>query len=450
MLDRMEFDIFISHASEDKDEIARPLAQQLTARGFNVWLDEMEICVGDSLRRSIDSGLANSRFGVVVLSPSFFQKEWANKELDGLVAREDGSATVILPIWHKVCRDDIAKFSPPLADKLAALTSKGLPHVVDQVVRAVASRKKLNLGSERVESPPVDESEGGYSIDTLIIQAIDRVAELAEHGAEPVTGVRTGFLDLDRITTGLQPGTLSFLAGRPTTGKTTFALEVVRHVTTVEGLPVVLFAPATSARLTADRLICLTGDISHAGMRTGGLSDEEWGRLSEAADRLGRASMVIYDSPTMTVADVRREVGKKARFFGALGAVVVDSLQQLTGNLEEDSVAVCRELRKLAREYNCPVLLTSHLPRTVEARADKRPYMGDLKALGEIEPHVDVVLFLYRDSIYNLSSLEPRVVEVIVAKNRESGQVATVKLAFGNLAGKLGNLSPSNRSNGRL
>lgn len=441
-LDRMKYDIFISHASEDKDEIARPLAQHLIGRGFRVWLDEMELCIGDSLRRRIDEGLANSSFGVVVLSPSFFRKEWPNKELDGLVAREDGKATVILPIWHNVCRDDIVEFSPPLADKLAAPTSKGLHHVVDQVVKAVTSRKRANAGNVPAEQRLPVESEKGHSIDDLILQVIDRVSELAEHGAEPVTGVRTGFIDLDGITAGLQPGTLNLLAGRPETGKTTFALEVAQHVATVEGLPVVVFAPATSARQTADRLLCLTGNISQARLRIAALSDDEWGRLPEAVDRLGRSALFVYDSPDTTIAEVKVEVGKRARLSGALGAVVVDSLQELMGGVADDSAAICRELKKLAREYNCPILLTSHLTRTVETRADKRPYLSDLKEVGEIDPYTDVVLFLYRDSLYSWTSLEPDVVEVIVAKQRESGVVATVKLALSKDAGRLVNLAP--------
>ena len=133
----MDYDIFISHASEDKAEIARPLADHLKRLGLRVWLDEFELTLGDSLRRSIDHGLAGSRFGVVILSPAFFRKEWPNKELDGLVSREDGSEKVILPVWHRVSRDDIVTFSPILADKIAVSTSHGLEHVGSQILHAV-------------------------------------------------------------------------------------------------------------------------------------------------------------------------------------------------------------------------------------------------------------------------------------------------------------------------
>ncbi|GAB6139966.1 hypothetical protein JCM14076_06950 [Methylosoma difficile] len=133
----MNYDIFVSHASEDKDEIARPLALLLQKYGILVWLDDFELTLGDSLRRSIDYGLSQSHFGVVILSHAFFAKEWPQKELDALVAREDGQGKVILPIWHNLGKNDIIKYSPLLADKLAASTSKGLPNVADKIIRAI-------------------------------------------------------------------------------------------------------------------------------------------------------------------------------------------------------------------------------------------------------------------------------------------------------------------------
>ncbi|MBI2806636.1 MAG: toll/interleukin-1 receptor domain-containing protein [Planctomycetes bacterium] len=133
----MVWDIFISHASEDKDAVARPLADTLIQHGLNVWYDEYTLTLGDSLRRSIDKGLAGSRYGLVILSPHFFEKEWTQKELDGLVAREDGSEKRILPVWHNVNRKDVVSFSPPLADKLGVSTTKGLDHVVREIIRVL-------------------------------------------------------------------------------------------------------------------------------------------------------------------------------------------------------------------------------------------------------------------------------------------------------------------------
>jgi hypothetical protein len=140
----MLYDVFISHASEDKATFARPLAERLTSLGLKVWLDEFELTIGDSLRRSIDRGLESSRFGVVILSHDFFRKEWPNKELDGLVAREDGKSKVILPVWHGVTREDVGKFSPTLADKLAANSAAGVAAVAEVLHKAIARSSAIN------------------------------------------------------------------------------------------------------------------------------------------------------------------------------------------------------------------------------------------------------------------------------------------------------------------
>ena len=134
----MKYDVFISHAGEDKVEVARPLAAELEIAGLVVWLDECQLTIGDSLRRSIDIGLSESRFGVVVLSPAFFSKEWPNKELDGLVARENSSAKVILPVWHNINASEIARFSPLLAGKVAVSTGRGIENVAREIMRAVS------------------------------------------------------------------------------------------------------------------------------------------------------------------------------------------------------------------------------------------------------------------------------------------------------------------------
>lgn len=432
----MNYDVFISHASEDKDAVARPLAELLQSRGLRVWLDEMELKLGDSLRRSIDRGLANSRYGLVILSPHFLSKEWPQKELDGLVAREDGSQKVILPVWHNVCRADIVSYSAPLADKLAAPTSKGLTYVVDAVVRAVETPNP----SQADASAPERKGKG-FGIDHLMVDLIERLSELAEHGSIEVTGVRTGFLDLDRLTAGLQPGTLTLVAGRPLTGKTAFAFEVAQHVGTVEGLPVVLFAPSTSARQTAERLVCSMGRIAPSRLRTARMADEDWVNLTDAVERLGRAPIYICDEPSTSVFDLQFEAQRRAKLWGAVGAVVVDSLQHLVDNECDDSGEVCRQLKKLAREMNCPVLVTSNLTRVVETRIDKRPMLSDLDEVGDVGLHADVVLFMYRDAAYNPSTPKPEVVEAIVAKQRNSGLLATVKLAL-DACGRLSNLTP--------
>jgi hypothetical protein len=141
----MEWDIFISHASEDKESFARPLAAALTQRGLRVWFDEFTLTVGDSLRRSIDRGLAHSRFGVVVISPDFLQKEWPQKELDGPAAREVDGVKVILPVWHNIGLNEISAYSPMLADRIAVSSEKGLDHVIAELMRAIRQDDRSNI-----------------------------------------------------------------------------------------------------------------------------------------------------------------------------------------------------------------------------------------------------------------------------------------------------------------
>ncbi len=151
----MEYDIFISHASEDKEDVARPLATHLKQLGLSVWIDEFELTLGDSLRRSIDKGLSQSKFGAVILSQAFFSKEWPNKELDALVAREDGSEKAILPIWHNVGKSEVLQYAPLLADKLAVTTSGGIANIANQINGAV-TQSRTESGSLHLKIVPTE------------------------------------------------------------------------------------------------------------------------------------------------------------------------------------------------------------------------------------------------------------------------------------------------------
>lgn len=184
----MVWDLFISHASEDKDAVARPLAEMFVANGLKVWYDEYSLTVGDSLRRSIDKGLAGCRYGLVILSPHFIEKEWTQKELDGLVAREDGSEKRILPVWHNLTKRDVVAFSPPLADKLGVSTSKGLDHVVREIMRVfgdgtatLSSVKPPSSAATKVKRSPSKKRASG----TWIMLGDDfLLAETVRHHSE--------------------------------------------------------------------------------------------------------------------------------------------------------------------------------------------------------------------------------------------------------------------------
>ena len=198
-------DVFICHASEDKLDVARPLASLLIQAGLSVWFDESELTIGDRLRRKIDQGLASSRFGIVVLSKAFFAKDWPQNELDALVDREVGANKVVLPVWHNLDAADIRRQSPLLAGRLGARTSDGLPSVAASIVRAVGGAKHI-LESHETPSPGsiVGGGAGPRRIDQLVLQFIHRMTEVSDSAGE-IAGVRSGFFDFDRMLGGFSP-----------------------------------------------------------------------------------------------------------------------------------------------------------------------------------------------------------------------------------------------------
>ncbi|NML14315.1 replicative DNA helicase [Azohydromonas caseinilytica] len=291
------------------------------------------------------------------------------------------------------------------------------------------------------------QKQGFQGMDHLVMQLIDRVTELAENGAEEVTGVRTGFYDMDRMTAGLQPGDLIVLAARPSMGKTAFALNIAEHVAVHEGLPVVVFSMEMGAAQLALRMVGSLGRIDQQHLRTGALRDDEWSRLTETVDRLSKASVFIDETPALNPAELRARARRQARQCGRLGLIVIDYLQLMSGSAgnEENRATVIGEisrgLKALAKELHCPVIALSQLNRSVETRPDKRPMMSDLRESGAIEQDADVIMFIYRDEYYNKESKEPGVAEVIIGKQR-NGPVGTVKLTFLKPLTKFDNLAP--------
>ncbi|MDI4632299.1 replicative DNA helicase [Pelomonas sp. V22] len=292
-------------------------------------------------------------------------------------------------------------------------------------------------------------SQGFQSMDNLIVALIDRVNELAENGAEDVTGVRTGFYDLDNMTAGFQPGDLIILAARPSMGKTAFVVNIGENVAINEGLPVVIYSMEMGAAQLALRMVGSVGRIDQSRLRLGRLNDDEWGRLSEAVDKLGKAHIYIDESPGLSPSEVRARARRQARISGQLGLIIIDYLQLMSGNgggNEENRATVIGEisrgLKALAKELKCPVIALSQLNRSVEQRPDKRPMMSDLRESGAIEQDADIIMFIYRDEYYTKEECkEPGVAEIIIAKQR-NGPVGTVKLAFQRMHTKFENLAP--------
>ena len=296
--------------------------------------------------------------------------------------------------------------------------------------------------------------QGFIGVDKLTVQLIDRVTELAENGAEEVTGVRTGFIDLDRMTAGLQEGDLIILAARPSMGKTALAINIAEAVAVNEELPVLVFSMEMGASQLALRMIGSLGRIDQSGLRTGRLRDDEWTRLTEAAERLSKAHLYIDESPALNPAEVRARSRRMARQFGKLGLIVVDYLQLMSGTGKSDGEnrateisEISRGLKALAKELHCPVIALSQLNRSVETRTDKRPMMSDLRESGAIEQDADVIMFIYRDDYYNKDSKEPGVAEVIIGKQR-NGPTGVVKLTFLKPLTKFDNLAPGGAGSG--
>ena len=334
-----------------------------------------------------------------------------------------------------------------VSDEIATTAFNPQGQQVSQILDE-AEAKIFRIGEEGSRS-----RQGFQNMDSLVVQLIDRVNELHENGAEEVTGVRTGFFDLDRMTAGLQPGDLIVLAARPSMGKTALALNIAEHVAVSEGLPVAVFSMEMSASQLALRMVGSLGRIDQSNLRTGKLRDDEWGRLSEAVERLGKVSMFIDESAALMPSELRARARRLSRQCGQLGLIVVDYLQLMSGSgssSDENRATVIGEisrgLKSLAKELKCPVMALSQLNRSVESRTDKRPMMSDLRESGAIEQDADVIMFIYRDEYYTKDACkEPGVAEIIIGKQR-NGPTGTVKLTFLKPLTKFDNLAPGSSS----
>ncbi|RZL08275.1 MAG: replicative DNA helicase, partial [Rubrivivax sp.] len=312
-----------------------------------------------------------------------------------------------------------------------------------------AESKILKIGEEGNRN-----KQGFHSMPNLVVDLLDRVQELADNGAEDVTGVRTGYFEMDSMTAGLQKGDLIVLAARPSMGKTAFALNIGENVAVNEGLPVAVFSMEMGASQLALRMVGSIGRINQQNLRTGRLSDDEWGRLSETVEKLRTANVFIDETAALSPGELRSRARRLARQFGGtLGLIIVDYLQLMSGSggNEENRATVIGEisrgLKALAKELQCPVIALSQLNRSVETRPDKRPMMSDLRESGAIEQDADVIMFIYRDEYYNKESKEPGVAEIIIGKQR-NGPVGTVKLAFVKSNTRFENLAPGSYSSG--
>ena len=276
----------------------------------------------------------------------------------------------------------------------------------------------------------------GASSFSVLKDVLDRVVEridLLFHSDSAITGVATGFTDLDDKTSGLQPGDLVIIAGRPSMGKTSFAMNIAEHAAIKEGRPVAIFSMEMPAEQLTMRMLSSLGRIDQQRMRTGRLDDQDWDRLTSAINMLTATPIYIDDTPALTPADLRARCRRLKREHG-LGMVVVDYLQlmQVAGTKENRTTEISeisRSLKALAKEMSVPVVALSQLNRSLESRTDKRPVMSDLRESGAIEQDADVILFIYRDEVYHEDSADKGKAEIIIGKQR-NGPIGRVTLTF--------------------
>jgi replicative DNA helicase len=266
----------------------------------------------------------------------------------------------------------------------------------------------------------------------LLAASLDRLEALYDRG-EAITGVPTGFVDLDDRLSGLQPSNLVIVGARPAMGKTSFALNIAANAAMEGGVPTLIFSLEMSHLEITQRLICSEARVEASRMRNGRLHDSDWGKISHAIGRLGEAPIYIDDNPMITVMDIRAKA-RRLKSREGLGLVIIDYLQLMSGrsnaeNRQVEISEISRGLKILARELEVPVVALSQLSRGLEMRADKRPQLADLRESGALEQDADVVMFLYRDEVYNTESPDRGTAEVIVSKHR-SGPTGVTQLAF--------------------
>jgi replicative DNA helicase len=279
----------------------------------------------------------------------------------------------------------------------------------------------------------------------LIGPSLDRIEELSQHSGR-ITGVATGFTDVDDILAGLQPASLTIVGARPAMGKTSFAMGMLTHVGAVLRRPALLFSLEMGHLELTQRVLASEARVDSQRLRTGHLHEADWSKVGSAVSRLHEATIFIDDNPNVTVMDIRARARRLKKNEGDLGLVVVDYLQLMTGrgraeNRQVEVAEISRGLKILARELECPVVALSQLSRNLEARQDKRPMLSDLRESGSLEQDADVVLFIYREEQYDPDTPIDRrgMAEIIVAKHR-NGPTGSAHLVFLNQYARFDNL----------
>ncbi len=280
-------------------------------------------------------------------------------------------------------------------------------------------------------------SQGFLGVQQILPNVMNRIDDLYQRENQSgVTGTSTGFKDLDDFTSGFQPGDLIIVAGRPSMGKTAFSINIAENIALESKLPIAIFSMEMGASQLVTRMIGSIGKLDQQRMRNGSLEDEDWFRLTTAVGQLNDAPIYIDEGAGLTSFDVRARARRLQRQVGQLGLIVIDYIQLMAGtsdkaneNRATEISEISRSLKSLAKELNVPVVALSQLNRSVEQRQDKRPVMSDLRESGAIEQDADLILFIYRDEVYNKDTDQKGTAEIIISKQR-NGPIGTVRLTF--------------------
>ena len=291
--------------------------------------------------------------------------------------------------------------------------------------------------------------QGFVAMPPLLTEVVERIETLyGRDNPSDITGTATGFTDLDRMTSGLQAGDLIIVAGRPSMGKTALAINIAENVAMDSKLPVAIFSMEMGATQLAMRMLGSVGKLNQQDLRTGRLQDDDWGRLTHALGKLNDAPIHIDESAALSALDLRARSRRLHRQSNGLGLIVVDYLQLMSSNVGKASEnrateisEISRSLKALAKELHVPVIALSQLNRSLEQRPNKRPVMSDLRESGAIEQDADLILFIYRDEVYNSDSSDKGKAEIIIGKQR-NGPIGKVELAFRGEYTRFDNLAP--------
>lgn len=297
--------------------------------------------------------------------------------------------------------------------------------ILDEAEREVLQINEQNSRGKR----------GFQAMQVLVKDVSQRLIDIYQNQRDSdVTGVPTGYPNLDRELAGLQRGDLIIIAGRPSMGKTSFAINIAENIGVKQELPVAVFSLEMGGDQLAQRLISSVANIDAQKLRKAHLEDEEWAAFSKAVHRLEKKPIYIDDTPALMISELSSRARRLMNQTGPLGLIVVDYIQLMTGRAGSDNRStelseISRGLKALAKELNCPVIVLSQLNRSLEQRADRRPIMSDLRESGAIEQDADVIMFIYRDVVYNKETPDKNLAEIIIAKQR-NGPIGTLRMVF--------------------